>query len=235
MTAIPIGVVPKPHSEKLRLVVDQSSGDFSPNSLISRGDVTVPLDSLHDLGARLLHVRAAHGAGTRLVVFKSDVSQAYRRLPLHHLWQLFQIVTIDGMRHVDRNNNFGNRGAGGLWGAFMGVVLWIATFVKSLDDLFAYVDDSFSWEFESNTLWYEPYAKRLPAKQAKLLLLWDELGIPHEEAKQVFGTTLTIIGFDVDPNAMTITMPPVARSDLVAAIRAFARAGQRRGVAVALL
>ena len=33
MTSIPIGVVPKPHSINLRLVVDQSSGDFSPNSI----------------------------------------------------------------------------------------------------------------------------------------------------------------------------------------------------------
>ena len=34
MTSIPISVVPKPHSDKLRLVVDQSSGDYSPNSFI---------------------------------------------------------------------------------------------------------------------------------------------------------------------------------------------------------
>ena len=34
MTSIPIGVVPKPHSDKLRLVVDQSSGDYSLNSFI---------------------------------------------------------------------------------------------------------------------------------------------------------------------------------------------------------
>ncbi|KIM85547.1 hypothetical protein PILCRDRAFT_65877, partial [Piloderma croceum F 1598] len=50
MTSIPISVVPKPHSVKLRLVVDQSAGDFSPNSLILRENVAVPLDNLHDLG-----------------------------------------------------------------------------------------------------------------------------------------------------------------------------------------
>jgi len=228
MTSIPIGVVPKPHSDKLRLVVDQSAGDFSPNSLISRENVAVPLDNLHDLGARLIDVRLTHGPDVQLVVFKSDVSQAYRRLPLHFLWQLFQIITIDGMRHVDRNNNFGNRGAGGLWGAFMGLVLWIAIFVKGIEDLFAYVDDSFSWEFADNQLWYEPYQKHLPTKQARLLQLWDELDIPHEESKQVFGSRLTIIGLDVDPNAMTITMPDEAQVDLLAALRGFSHAGQRR-------
>jgi len=230
MTSIPIGVVPKPHSDKLRLVVDQSSGDFSPNSLIPREMVAVPLDSLHDLGASLINARSVHGRDARLVVFKSDVSQAYRRLPLHFLWQLFQIITIDGVRHVDRNNNFGNRGAGGLWGAFMGLVLWIAVFVKGISDLFAYVDDSFSWDLADNMVWYEPYHKLLPAKQARLLLLWDELCIPHEESKQVFGSPLMIIGFDVDPNAMTITMTSAARSDLLTALRAFAHPGQRRSL-----
>ena len=76
---------------------------------------------------------------------------------------------------MDRNNNFGNRGAGGLWKAFMGLVLWIATSIKGIPDLFAYVDDSFFWDFADNTLWYEPYQKFLPAKQVCLLQLWDEL------------------------------------------------------------
>ena len=55
MTSIPIGVVPKPHSDKLCLVVDQSSGDFSPNSLILQEHVAVPLDNLHNLGASLIN------------------------------------------------------------------------------------------------------------------------------------------------------------------------------------
>ena len=230
MTSIPIGVVPKPHSINLRLIVDQSSGDFSPNSFISRDKVAVPLDNLHDLGACLLGVRLTQGMDIPLVVFKSDVSQAYRRIPLHFLWQLFQIITIDGMRHVDHNNNFGNRGAGSLWGGFMGLVLWIAIFVKGIPDLFAYVDDTFSWEFADNVLWYEPYHRLLPAKQVRLLLLWDELCIPHEDVKQVSGSSLTIIGLDVDPNAMTITMPSQSRLDLLAALRTFARPGQRHSL-----
>ena len=156
MTSIPIGVVPKPHSDKLRLVVDQSSGDYSPNSVIPRQGVAVPLDNLHDLGAILRNVCALHGSNIRLVLFKSDVSQAYCRLPLSFLWQLFQIITIDGERHFDRNNNFGNRSTGGLWGAFMGIVLWIAIHVKQILDLLAYVDDTFSWEFADNLLWYQP-------------------------------------------------------------------------------
>jgi hypothetical protein len=47
-------------------------------------------------------------------------------------------------------------------------------------------------------------------KQTQLLTLFDDVGIPHEERKQVFGSPLQIIGFDVDPNSMTITMPQAA-------------------------
>ena len=230
MTAILIGIVPKPHSNKLQLVVDQSSGDFAPNSFIPWQSVAVPLDNLQDLGAILHCVRVEHGPSTKLVVFKSDVSQAYQHLPVHSLWQLFQIITIDGECHVDRNNNFSNRGAGGLWGTFMGIVLWITINVKHILDLLAYVDDTFSWEFADNFLWYEPYACHFPAKQALLLQLWDELGIPHEQSKQVFGLRLTIVGLDVDTDAMTVTMPVQSRCDLVEAIRAFANVGQRHSL-----
>ena len=34
-------------------------------------------------------------------------------------------------------------------------------------------------------------------------MLWDELRISHE---QVYGPTVTFIGFDVDLNAMTISL-----------------------------
>lgn len=228
MTSIPVGVVPKPHSDDHRMVIDKSADPHAPNDLIPREYVSVPLDNLHHLGAALLRGRIIHGPDAVFILFKSDVSKAYRCIPLTPLWQIFQIITVDSMRHVDRCNNFGDRGAGGLWGTFFALVIWIVIYVRFINDLFAYVDDAYSWDLAQHMSLYTPYNKVLPAKQARLLQLWDELGIPHDERKQVFGTKLTIIGFEVDPNAMTITMPPDSRKDLVAAIRAFARAGQRR-------
>ncbi len=108
---------------------------------------------------------------------------------------------------------------------FLGLVLWIATFVKMLSDIFGYVDDSFSWEFSNQKMWYEPYHKFLPSKQAALLTLFDELGVPHEEEKQLHGCILMIIGFDVDPNIMTITMLISSHLELIHAIRNFALVG----------
>ena len=108
----------------------------------------------------------------------------------------------------------------------MGVILWIAIHIKQILDLLAYVNDTFSWKFANNQLWYQPYACSFPAKQTHLLQLWDKLSIPHKQTKQLFSSLLTIVGLDVDANAMTITMPQQSCADLIVALRSFARVGQ---------
>ncbi|KDQ56019.1 hypothetical protein JAAARDRAFT_109352, partial [Jaapia argillacea MUCL 33604] len=87
----------------------------------------------------------------------------------------------------------------------------------------AYIDDSWSFDIADRLLFYPPYNQHYPEKQMKLLLLWDELGIPHKKEKQLFSSRLKIIGFDVDPNAMTATMPDEAKADLIQAFREFIR------------
>ena len=122
MMTIPLWVVPKPHADKFQLVVDHSAGNYSPNLYISPDDASVHLDTLHVLGKVLTRVRNQHGFNVPLVLFKTDVLQAYRRVPMHPLWQLRQVVTIQGYHHVDNNNNFGNRGAGMLWVTFLALL-----------------------------------------------------------------------------------------------------------------
>ncbi|KAJ7936362.1 hypothetical protein B0H13DRAFT_2303749 [Mycena leptocephala] len=95
-----------------RLVVNHKFGEFSLNSMIPREAIAgARLDTLKNLGDHILKLRRVHGPTERLVVWKSDVCQAYRRLPMNIFWQLKQVVTIvvtiDGRRHTDRRNNFG--------------------------------------------------------------------------------------------------------------------------------
>jgi len=231
MYSQPIGVVPKPHSDKFRLVIDQSAEPFALNDMIAKEESRIHLDNLHNLGDALRRVRMQHGEHVRLVCWKSDVSRAYRLIPMHPHWQILQVVTVgDTERHVNRCNQFGNRAGGRVFAVVNGLILWVGVFVEGIEDLFAYVDDSFSWDFEGNLTWYAPYQKAYPTKQTRLLQLWDHLGIPHEERKQVFGAPVTIIGMSVDPNLMTITMPEEARHDLVNAIQSFTRPNQRRSL-----
>jgi hypothetical protein len=221
MHASPIHAVPKPHSEKLRMVINQSSGHFAPNSMIKREDVKgFPLDNMTHLGEGLLaHHRL--NPNQRLVLFKSDVAEAYRLLPMHPLWQIKQIITIDGERDVDRNNCFGGRGSAAIYISFDGLVTWIAKKVKLVPDLWTYMDDSFGIDEEGNKMWYQRYEKHMPVNQVKLLSLWDELGIPHEPHKQLFGEKLTIIGIEVNANSLTFTLPKQALDDLLDELQEF--------------
>ena len=66
----------------------------------------------------------------------------------------------------------------------------------------------------------------LPNKQ--LLQLWDELGILHDKEKQEFGSVLHIIGFEVEPNTMTVTMDADTQKELIELIHAFAIMGKKR-------
>ncbi|KAG2747704.1 hypothetical protein P692DRAFT_20647863, partial [Suillus brevipes Sb2] len=126
MYSVPMHAVPKPNSDKLRLVVDHTAGDYSLNSMIDSDAIKgTKLDGLHSLGASLLEFRREH-PDEKLVLFKSDVSQAFRRLPMHPLWQAKQVLTVRGQRYVDRNNNFGGRGSPKVWISFMSLVAWIA-------------------------------------------------------------------------------------------------------------
>ena len=83
---------------------------------------------------------------------------------------------------------------------------------------------------EGDQLFYPRYQKRLPTNLVRLLQLWDFIGLPHEERKQVFGPELPIIGFDVDPNLMRVRMSEESKLQLVTALRDFAQHGTRRSL-----
>ncbi|KIJ28301.1 hypothetical protein M422DRAFT_270450 [Sphaerobolus stellatus SS14] len=95
MFSSPVGAVPKPHSSGLRLITDQSAGPHAPNSFIPRDAAAVRYDNMHDFGKLLHKVHSQHGRPPTYL-FKSDCSEAFRRIPMHVLWQIRQVVTVDG-------------------------------------------------------------------------------------------------------------------------------------------
>ena len=222
MYSMPIHAVPKPHSSDLRLITDHSAGSFSLNSMIDHTQVTgFPLDNMRHLGEMLLDVRRSIG-NVPLTLWKSDIADAYRNLPVHPLWQAKQIVTIDNERYVDHNLCFGSCSSPGIFISFNSLVAWIAKYVKLIAYLSGYMDDSSGCNITGDVMLYEPYGKYFPSDQCRLLLLWDELGIPHKPQKQVFGSPLTIIGIDVDANLMTLSLPLSAKDSLLSELRFWA-------------
>jgi hypothetical protein len=219
MYCMPIHAVPKPHSSDFRLVTDHSAGRFSLNSMVDTERIRgCPLDNMRHIGEHLLELRRTYDSRP-LVMFKSDIAEAYRLIPMHPIWQLKQAVFVDGEGHIDRRNCFGNSASNRNFVSVNALVAWIVKYVKSILGIFTYVDDSSGAEFADQLSYYAPYRKLMPSKQVALLEVWDELGIPHVEKKQVFGSPLTIIGIDVDPNNMTLTLPADSRLSLLEELR----------------
>jgi hypothetical protein len=220
MHAIAIHAVPKPHSEKLRLVTNFSGGDFSRNSTISRFDTNqTRMDGIRELSDHLRELRRELGPVVEINIFKSDVKGAFKVLPMHLLWQPWQVYQIAGKFHVDRAATFGCSASPPIWTTLAGFILWIAMVVYFIPNLFAYMDDFHSAQAASEMQYYKPYKHLFPRNQTRLLLLWDALGIPHSEDKQVFGPELVVIGFLVDSRRMRVTIPDDARTAFVVELR----------------
>ena len=102
----------------------------------------IHLDGIHTLGASILqHNTAQHEVD--LILFKLDISATYCQLPIHLLFQIVQIITIDGQQYVDRNHNFGGRASQILWQSFISLIMWVLVFRWGLWVLKCYVDDAF--------------------------------------------------------------------------------------------
>jgi len=215
--------VPKPGSTELRLVVDHSAGPFSLNSMIHHDSVTgFPLNNLTHLGEMLIQEHNTCNLPDGLVVWKSDIADAYRLCPMHPHWQIKQAVQIGGQYYIDRCNVIGSSASGAIFIAVNSLIAWIAKNKRGIRRLASYVDDSFGLALRDDEEVYPPYGKPFPSPQARLLHLWDDLGVPHKERKQLSGSPLTIIGISVDPNQMAYTLPQDAHDRLTSELRTWA-------------
>jgi hypothetical protein len=229
MYCMPSYVVPKPHANGWRLVNDFSAGRFSLNSMVDRREITgYPLDNLSHLGELLLR-KKREKPGVKLVVWKSDVSEAYRICPMHKLWQIKQVIRVQGELSVDRVNVFGGSSSGPIFISVNSLAAWVARFERLIESL-VYVDDSFGVEESGKMKFYAPYGQWFPAQQACLLELWDEIGFPHQLKKQIFGSILAVLGIEVDADLLTFSLPKESKDRLSEGLSAWSGQGVRKKV-----
>ena len=55
----------------------------------------------------------------------------------------------------------------------------------------------------------------MPIAQVHFLQILDNIRLPHEDAKQMHGKKLEIIGFEVNLPNMTICIPPESKAKLI--------------------
>jgi hypothetical protein len=133
--------------------------------------------------------------------------------------------------HVDRCIAFGSSASPAIFIAFNSLVTWIAKHKREITFITTYIDNSSGCAWADDIAYYAPYDKYLPAPQTRLLMLWDDLGIPHQERKQVHGTSIPVIGIQVDPNKMTYTLPEESQTKLVTELKLWTnRKGSRHTV-----
>ncbi len=130
MYCMPNYAVPKPHSEKLRLINDHSATKHSLNSMINHNQVVgYPMDSLAHFGEKLMALCRncpELSQSDSLVIWKSDISEAYHVCLLHPFWQLKQGVQVGTDVHIDRCIVFGSSASPAIFIAFNSLVSWIA-------------------------------------------------------------------------------------------------------------
>ena len=208
---------------KPRVVTDHSASGL--NEGIPKEEASVKYDDMRSFG-QTLHDAKKNNPNRRLVTYKSDVATAFLNLPAHPLWQLRQVVIIKGHLHIVRCLVFGNWASPRCWCAVSGLMCWIALRKLDIKGLHVYMDDFFGWDFADNLVNYR--GKKRPKLQVQLLLLWEFLSCPFENKKQEHGEQLKIIGFWVDINLGTISIPPAAVTEITTKIKEFIETQNRR-------
>lgn len=85
MYAMPLHAVPKDEGTSLRLVTNHSKEPFSLNSMIDKIDMgSFPLDNMKHLGSFIITLHRL-APEEELILWKSDVAEAYRLIPMHPL------------------------------------------------------------------------------------------------------------------------------------------------------
>ncbi|KAF8805749.1 hypothetical protein BYT27DRAFT_7103816 [Phlegmacium glaucopus] len=180
---------------------------------------------MHPFGLALRQARRDNPA-VNLVLYKSDVAGAFLNLPAHPLWQIRQVVSIDGKRFIVRRLVFGNRASPRCWCAVSALICWIGECKLNIIGLHVYMDDYFGWDDASNLVFYRGCWR--PKRQVQLLLLWEQISCPFDLKKQEHGNPLKIIGFWVDVNRGTISLSPDSITDIISKIHIFLSASSRQ-------
>jgi hypothetical protein len=220
MKASPMFVVWQ--NEKPSVITDHSASGL--NDRIPRDEACVQYDNMRTFGQVLYNVRCLH-PNRPIITWKSDVASTFLNLPAHPLWQLRQVVFVDGVPYIVRRLVFGNRASPRIWCSVSGLLCWIAIKKLEIDRTHVYMDDFFGWDFADNLTLF--HGQLRPRRQVLLLVLWDHVLCPYENRKQSHGACLKIIGFWVDANRGLISLSPESVDDIMQQLQEFLKSPER--------
>ncbi|GAA5948589.1 hypothetical protein JCM21900_005183 [Sporobolomyces salmonicolor] len=223
---------------KPRQICDQSASCL--NDGVPRDLARTTYDTLRELGV-VIRYRCRKGDPPGVGI-KSDVSQAFRNLPVSPYWQIKQVhrvrlVDRQGRRRttycVDHRLMLGGRLSPLIWCTILNLVLWGVQHHLGFDFPLAFVDDVFGYDtsgIEIVVRHPESGEERLvPRDQGRLLTIWSFVGCPWVWGKQESSRTmLTLLGHVVRFDTFTVTLPAKAKLDYACAIDTFLAAAPKK-------
>jgi hypothetical protein len=140
-------------------------------------------------------------AGRHSIIIKRDIKEAFRNIPVAIPDQWLLGFYWNGTYYCERALSFGLRTAPMIFNLFAEAFHWILLRVLRYPRLNHYLDD-FIFILSQHE------APSLHHLAAGYRSLTDFLGIPRKDSKDVCGTTVTILGVEVDTVKMEARLPP---------------------------
>lgn len=190
----PMGLVPKHHSDKWRLVVDLSS----PRNQSVNDGISPALCSLHYASIdNAVDIISHLGRATELV--KLDLSNAYRIIPVHTDDQPLLAVSWQGNTYLDRSLPFGLRSAPKIFNAVADLLTWVLH-CDGLPFVIHYLDDFLVFGAPGSNM----ATTMRPLAEAT----FTHIGAPIAHHKtEGPSTALTFLGIQIDTNLFQLSLP----------------------------
>ncbi|GAA5880929.1 hypothetical protein JCM1840_002099 [Sporobolomyces johnsonii] len=175
------------------------------------------------------------------VLYKLDVSAAFKLLPMSPEWQMRQAILVPyrdasgelrPRYHLQWRAAFGSRASPSLWTNLIAAVGWIVR--KRNSELvpwpLTYMDDAFGVDLSGRTsqVAHDGEVREVPAAQAAIIAVWDELGLAWKWKKALHGRRLTITGIVVDLDDYSLSLEPEAVDKFSIAAASFLATSDRQ-------
>ena len=190
----PIGLVPKPHADTFRMIVDLSAPrGLSVNDGIREDICSLCYASVDQAVSLILRL----GQGTTLV--KLDLKDAYRIVPVHPDDHPLLGISWEGLTYVDRSLPFGLRSAPKIFTAVADMLAW-AIHCEGVRYVLHYLDDFL--------LLGSPGSSEAEQALSSALRTFNTLGVPVASHKTEGPSThLSFLGILVDTDRFQLRLP----------------------------
>jgi len=196
-TFSPIGAVPKKDSDSYRLINDLSSSGGAPELGSVNDGIAFPPGTMTYETIDSFFTEVASTPDTDdLVIWKVDLKDAFRHVPVATRDTLLLTFSMDGVHYADCALNFGGASSPFLFNLFAEGLHWILNYFGL--PVHHYLDDFFGMCPRSDA----------PAILRFVTATCSFLGLSVSQSKTTYGSCISVLGFTVHLPSKVAWLPP---------------------------